>query len=75
MERQPLPEKRAIESFFPNGMHCIRLASDIAFLRYAYHVTKPELQSHWHMEIPQRIPKDSAQVHPILFLLEGGVWG
>ena len=31
-------------------------------------------QSDWHMEIPQRRPKDSAQVHQTLFLIEGGVW-
>ena len=31
-----------------------------------------ELRSHWQMKIPQRQPKDSAQVHQTLFLLGGG---
>ena len=38
-------------------------------------MTEPKLRSHWRVEIPQRRPKDSAQVHQTLFLLEGGVWG
>ena len=31
------------------------------------------LQSDWHVEIPQRRPKDFAQIHQTLFLIEGGV--
>ena len=37
-------------------------------------MTEPKIRN-WRVEIPQRRPKDSAQVHQTLFLLEGGVWG
>ena len=37
-------------------------------------MTVPEQRSDWRVEIPQRRPKDSAQVHQTLFLFGGGVW-
>ena len=47
-----------------HGMHIITVLSH----------GKPILQSDWRVEIPQRRPKDSAQVHQTLFPLEDGVW-
>ena len=53
---------------------CIASNGTVAFLRLVSHMTVLNLQSDWRMEIPQRRPKDLAQVHQTLFPLEGGVW-
>ena len=52
-----------------------KCTDSIAMLHSCGKLTEAKLRSHWRVEIPQRRPKDSAQVHQALFLLEGGVWG